>query len=91
MSVQPVAGAAGAAKAARPAGCCTATKIGAGLSVCAALLVIVAITQKEYFEMFAIFNSTADEDRKDEAPVLELFSDEQSRKRKALEEGIADS
>ena len=30
------------------------------------------ITQKEYFEMFAIFNSTADADRKDEAPVLEL-------------------
>ena len=48
------------------------------------------ITQKEYFEMFAIFNSTADEDRKDEAPVLELFSDGQNRKRKALEESIAD-
>jgi hypothetical protein len=47
------------------------------------------ITQKEYFEMFAIFNSTADEDRKDEAPVLELFSDEQNRKRKALEESIS--
>ena len=48
------------------------------------------ITQKEYFEMFAIFNSTADEDRKDEAPILELFSDEQNRKRKALEESIAE-
>lgn len=52
MSVQPVAGAAGAAKAARPAGCCTATKICGGLSVCAAL-VIVAITQKEYFLEFS--------------------------------------
>ncbi len=48
------------------------------------------ITQKEYFEMFAIFNSTADEDRKDETPVLELFSDEQNRKREALQDSIAE-
>ena len=33
------------------------------------------LTQKEYFQVFAVFNNTADADRTDEAPVLALYSD----------------
>lgn len=47
------------------------------------------ITQEEYFEMFAILNSTADEDRKDEGPVLALFSEADESKREALDAEIA--
>ncbi len=35
------------------------------------------ITQHEYFQFFAFFNSTEDADRRDEGPLLELWSDEQ--------------
>src|SRR5262249_814439 len=34
------------------------------------------VTQKEYYQLFAFFNQTADADRPDEAPVLELPSPE---------------
>ncbi len=40
------------------------------------------ITQKEYFEVFAILNNTADADRRDESPTLEV-STEAFRQRKA--------
>ncbi len=43
------------------------------------------ITQEEYFKMFAIFNSSADEDRKDEKPILALFSEAQNQKTAKLE------
>lgn len=40
------------------------------------------LTQEEYFKLFAIFNQSSDADRRDEKPLLELFTDEQlSRKR----------
>jgi mono/diheme cytochrome c family protein len=42
------------------------------------------ITQEEYFRFFAIFNHSADADRKDEAPVLELYTDEQKERREKL-------
>lgn len=47
------------------------------------------ITQEEYFKVFAIFNSTADEDRKDEKPLVSLFSEEQKAEKAALKTTIA--
>lgn len=46
-------------------------------------------TQEDYFRLFAILNNTADEDRKDEAPVLALYTTEQKEQRKKLETEIA--
>jgi hypothetical protein len=46
------------------------------------------ITQEEYFEIFAILNQTEDSDRRDEAPVLRIYSEEESRKRADLEQQI---
>jgi hypothetical protein len=40
------------------------------------------ITQQEYFRIFAFFNNTEDADRKDEAPILSMFSAEQERQKK---------
>ena len=39
------------------------------------------ITQEEYFKVFAIFNSSLDEDRKDEAPLVSIFTEEQEAER----------
>jgi hypothetical protein len=47
------------------------------------------ITQEEYFQMFALFNNTADEDRKDEEPLIGLYSDSQIEERTRLENNIA--
>jgi hypothetical protein len=47
------------------------------------------ITQQEYFEVFAIFNNTADADRKDEAPVLRYFTPEQKTQQQAWREELA--
>ncbi|MCA9132827.1 MAG: DUF1549 domain-containing protein, partial [Planctomycetales bacterium] len=38
-------------------------------------------THEEYFQLFAIFNQTQDEDRRDESPTLELYTDAQARER----------
>lgn len=38
------------------------------------------ITQREYYELFAIFNNTADADRMDEAPTLTVLTPGQQRK-----------
>jgi hypothetical protein len=38
------------------------------------------ISQREYFQLFAIFNNTEDVDRSDEAPVLPVYSDTQRRR-----------
>ena len=35
------------------------------------------ITQKEYFQFFAFFNNTADADRRDESPLVQILSEEQ--------------
>jgi mono/diheme cytochrome c family protein len=54
------------------------------------------ITQQEYFRFYAFFNNTEDADRKDEAPILSMFSAEQQRQKaawqaetKALEQSLA--
>ncbi len=43
------------------------------------------ITQQEYFQFFAILNQSADADRKDEAPLLELYSPEQHKQRSGVQ------
>lgn len=47
------------------------------------------ISQREYFQMFAILNNTADADRKDEAPVMAVYSDEQRHQQATLLSRIA--
>ena len=48
------------------------------------------ITQEEYFRFFAIFNNTADADRRDESPLLELYTPQQQQQRHELEAKIAE-
>ena len=48
------------------------------------------LTQEEYFRFFAIFNNTADADRRDESPLLELYTPGQQQQRRALEAKIAE-
>lgn len=47
------------------------------------------ISQKEYFASFAFFNQSEDSDRKDEAPVLEFFTQDQKAERSRLEAEIS--
>jgi mono/diheme cytochrome c family protein len=47
------------------------------------------ITQKEYFQVFAFFNNTADADRSDESPTLPFWTEELTARKKALEADIA--
>ncbi|MCS6864102.1 MAG: PSD1 and planctomycete cytochrome C domain-containing protein [Gemmataceae bacterium] len=47
------------------------------------------ITQKEYFEVFAFFNNTADADRPDESPTLPFWSLRDFLRKMALEQQIA--
>lgn len=47
------------------------------------------ISQEEYFKFFAILNNTQDDDRRDEAPLLEFFSDDQNSARDKLNGEIA--
>ena len=48
------------------------------------------ITQDEYFQVFAILNNTQDADRRDESPVLEVFSSQQLSNRRQLQRQIAE-
>jgi hypothetical protein len=48
-----------------------------------------ALSQKDYFRLFAFFNNTEDADQPDDRPLLQLFTDEQKRQRKSWEEEIA--
>ena len=48
------------------------------------------ITQKEYFQVFAFLNNTADSDKSDESPTLPFWSDELLKKKADLEKQIAD-
>lgn len=48
-----------------------------------------AISQEEFFRLFAFFNNTEDADRKDETPVLSLYTPEQERQRGLWQEEIA--
>lgn len=47
------------------------------------------ITQKEYFEVFAIFNNSADADRRDESPFIEVVTPEFERAKADKEAAIA--
>ncbi len=47
------------------------------------------ILQKEYFQVFALFNNTADADRSDESPTLPIWTPEQLKRKTELEERIA--
>ncbi len=42
------------------------------------------ITQKEYFQFYDFFNSTADADRPNESPTLPVYSTEQEKRRRIL-------
>jgi mono/diheme cytochrome c family protein len=46
------------------------------------------ISQKEFFQVFAFLNNTADADRGDESPTLPFWSPEQLEKKKMLEDEI---
>lgn len=47
------------------------------------------ITQEEYFRVYAIFNNTADADRRDENPTVPVYSPAQRRQRNELQAKIA--
>jgi hypothetical protein len=47
------------------------------------------ITQKEYYQFFAIFNQTEDSDKADERPTMPLFNPEQRKKIQELDGQIA--
>ncbi|MGA0407054.1 MAG: DUF1549 domain-containing protein, partial [Limisphaerales bacterium] len=44
------------------------------------------ISQEEYFQFFDLMNQTQDADRRDESPVLELFTEAQLEKKSALKD-----
>ncbi|WP_145385731.1 DUF1553 domain-containing protein [Stieleria neptunia] len=46
------------------------------------------ITQDEYFQFFAFFNSTEDADKRNESPLLEVWSDDQKRRKVELSQRI---
>jgi len=48
------------------------------------------ITQEEYFRFFAIFNQSADADRRDEQPLLSVLSDSQKKQQQTWETEIAE-
>jgi hypothetical protein len=48
------------------------------------------ITQKEYYQLFAVFNQTEDADRADESPLLPLPTPEQEKKIASLRAEIAE-
>jgi hypothetical protein len=48
------------------------------------------ISQEEFFRFFAFLNSTEDADRRDESPLLSIFSDEQKRQKAEWEAEIAE-
>lgn len=46
------------------------------------------ITQKEYFESFAIFNNTEDSDKKDERPTISQLTSELQQRREQIQQQI---
>ncbi|MEM7013553.1 MAG: DUF1549 domain-containing protein [Verrucomicrobiota bacterium] len=48
------------------------------------------ITLEEYFQFFAFFNQSEDADKRNEAPLLEIWSDEDTQKKIDLEKQIED-
>lgn len=49
------------------------------------------ITQKEYFEFFAIFNQTEDADRNDESPLHKWFSDDQEAQKASIQSQLEEA
>jgi hypothetical protein len=47
------------------------------------------IYQEEYYQVFSFFNQTEDNDAPDDRPTVPIFTDEQKRQKKDLEEGLA--
>ena len=47
------------------------------------------ITQEEYFKFFAIFNNSQDADRRNESPVISVWTDEQKAEKTRLSDEIA--
>jgi uncharacterized membrane protein len=47
------------------------------------------ISQEEYFRLFAIFNNSADADRRNESPLHEVWTSEQEQRKAALQGKIA--
>ena len=48
------------------------------------------ISQEEYFQFFAIFNNTQDADRRNESPLVEIFTTEQAHQKSELESQVAE-
>ncbi|WP_145053416.1 DUF1553 domain-containing protein [Lignipirellula cremea] len=48
------------------------------------------ITQEDYFRVFAIFNNSEDADRRDESPLLQIWTPEQIAQKAAWTQEIAD-
>jgi mono/diheme cytochrome c family protein len=47
------------------------------------------ISQEEFFRVFAFFNNSEDADRRDETPLLSIFTDEQQRTRTQWQQELA--
>jgi hypothetical protein len=47
------------------------------------------LSQREYFQLFAILNNTADADLRNESPVLPIYTDKQRREATEFEAGVA--
>ena len=47
------------------------------------------ITQSEYFQFFAFFNNTEDADRRNESPIIQIYSEEQRQNRAKWERQVA--
>ena len=47
------------------------------------------ISQEEFFRFFAFFNNTDDADRRDESPLLSIYTDEQQRERAKWQQELA--
>ncbi|MCA9199022.1 MAG: DUF1549 domain-containing protein, partial [Planctomycetales bacterium] len=48
------------------------------------------ISQEDYFRFFAIFNNTADADRRDESPVVDVWTTADQRRKQQLQHQIAE-
>ncbi len=47
------------------------------------------LTQEEFFQLFAFYNQSQDADRRDESPLLELWSEAQRTQKKAWQDELA--
>lgn len=48
------------------------------------------LTQKEYYQSFALFNNSEDADRGDESPLFEVWTEEQLQQRQTLQQQLAE-